>query len=147
MDYFICGNTFLLAELYYFSILLQMRYLSSGTKINKLTKQYGNKLAVDRFSATFTEVLMDCLVQMAQVRYIMRICATYYVPHRGILLDGVSISTLGEDYRAFRIFTTKLRYPDFTAWDFMMYLSSLRFAKLTAILDVKICWRWWDFMR
>jgi ABC-2 type transport system ATP-binding protein len=106
-------------------------------KINKLTKQYGNKLAVDRFSATFTEGINGLLGANGSGKTtLMRMMCDILRPTSGeVLLDGVSISTLGEDYRELLGYLPQNfgYYPDFTAWDFMMYLSSLKgLPKLTA---------------
>ncbi len=106
-------------------------------KINKLTRQYGNKLAVDRFSATFTEGINGLLGANGSGKTtLMRMMCDILRPTSGeVLLDGVSISTLGEDYRELLGYLPQNfgYYPDFTAWDFMMYLSSLKgLPKLTA---------------
>lgn len=52
-----------------------------------------------------------------------------------VLLDGVNIRDLAEGYRELLGYLPQNfgYYPDFTAWDFMMYLSSLKgLPKLTA---------------
>ena len=105
--------------------------------INKLTKQYGNKLAVDRFSATLTEGVNGLLGANGSGKTtLMRMMCDILRPTSGeVLLDGVSISTLGEDYRERLGYLPQNfgYYPGFTAWDFMMYLASLKgLPKLTA---------------
>lgn len=106
-------------------------------KIDKVTKQYGNKLAVDRFSATITEGINALLGANGSGKTtLMRMMCDILNPTSGeVLLNGVSISTLGEDYRELLGYLPQNfgYYPDFTAWDFMMYLSSLKgLSKLTA---------------
>jgi ABC-2 type transport system ATP-binding protein len=106
-------------------------------KIDKLTKQYGNKIAVDRFSATFTEGINGLLGANGSGKTtLMRMMCDILRPTSGeVLLDGVNISAMGEDYRELLGYLPQNfgYYPDFTAWDFMMYLAALKgLSKLTA---------------
>ncbi|AKL96498.1 ABC-type multidrug transport system, ATpase component [Clostridium aceticum] len=99
-------------------------------KINKLTKQYGNKLAVDRFSATFTEGINGLLGANGSGKTtLMRMMCDILRPTSGeVLLDGVNITTLDEAYRELLGYLPQNfgYYPDFSAWDFMIYFSSLK---------------------
>lgn len=106
-------------------------------KINKLTKQYGSKLAVDRFSATFTEGINGLLGANGSGKTtLMRIMCDILRPTSGeVLLDGVNITTLDESYRELLGYLPQNfgYYPDFSAWDFMLYFSSLKgLPRLTA---------------
>lgn len=106
-------------------------------KINKLTKQYGNKLAVDRFSATFTEGINGLLGANGSGKTtLMRMLCDILRPTSGeVLLDGVNITTLDEAYRELLGYLPQNfgYYPDFSAWDFMIYFSSLKgLPRLTA---------------
>lgn len=105
--------------------------------IKKITKQYGNKLAVDRLSVTFSEGINGLLGANGSGKTtLMRMMCDILRPTSGdVLLDGVSISTLGEDYREILGYLPQNfgYYPDFSAWDFMIYLSSLKgLPRLTA---------------
>ena len=105
--------------------------------IQSLTQQYGSKLAVDRFSATFTEGVYGLLGANGSGKTtLMRMMCGLLRPTSGeVLLDGVSIKDLGEGYRELLGYLPQNfgYYPDFTALDFMMYLSSLKgLSKLTA---------------
>lgn len=106
-------------------------------KINKLTKQYGSKLAVDRFSATFTEGINGLIGANGSGKTtLMRIMCDILRPTSGeVLLDGVNITTLDESYRELLGYLPQNfgYYPDFSAWDFMLYFSSLKgLPRLTA---------------
>ncbi len=105
--------------------------------IQSLTKQYGSKLAVDRFSANLSEGIYGLLGANGSGKTtLMRILCDLLRPTSGeVLLDGVNIRDLDEGYRELLGYLPQNfgYYPDFTAWDFMMYLSSLKgLPKLTA---------------
>lgn len=105
--------------------------------IQSLTKQYGSNLAVDHFSVVFTEGIYGLLGANGSGKTtLMRMMCGLLKPTSGeILLDGVGIQSLGESYRELLGYLPQNfgYYPDFTAWDFMMYLSSLKgLAKITA---------------
>lgn len=99
-------------------------------KINKITKQYGNKLAVDRFSTTFTEGINGLLGANGSGKTtLMRIMCDVLRPTSGeVLLDGVNITTLDETYRELLGYLPQNfgYYPDFSGWDFMIYFSALK---------------------
>ncbi len=99
-------------------------------KITNITKQYGNKLAVDRLSARFCEGINGLLGANGSGKTtLMRMMSDILHPTSGeVLLDGVSISMLGEDYREILGYLPQNfgYYPDFSAWNFMIYLSSLK---------------------
>lgn len=98
--------------------------------IQSLTKQYGSKLAVDHFSANLSEGIYGLLGANGSGKTtLMRIMCDLLRPTSGeVLLDGVNIRDLGEGYRERLGYLPQNfgYYPDFTAWDFMMYLSSLK---------------------
>lgn len=105
--------------------------------IQSLTKQYGSKLAVDRFSASFTEGIYGLLGAngSGKTTLMRMICAILRPTSGEVLLDGVNITALDEGYRELLGYLPQNfgYYPDFTAWDFMLYLSSLKgLPKLTA---------------
>ncbi|OCN03429.1 ABC transporter ATP-binding protein [Clostridium sp. W14A] len=98
--------------------------------IKSLTKQYGSKLAVDRFSAVFTEGIYGLLGANGSGKTtLMRMMCALLRPTAGeIMLDDVNITDLDESYREILGYLPQNfgYYPDFTAWDFMLYLSSLK---------------------
>lgn len=105
--------------------------------IQSLTKQYRSKLAVDRFSASFTQGIYGLLGANGSGKTtLMRMMCAILRPTSGeVLLDGVNITALDESYRELLGYLPQNfgYYPDFTAWDFMLYLSSLKgLPKLTA---------------
>jgi len=105
--------------------------------IESLTKQYGTKLAVDCFSAVFTEGIYGLLGANGSGKTtLMRMMCALLRPTTGaVMLDGVNITDLEEGYREMLGYLPQNfgYYPDFTAWDFMLYLSSLKgLPKLTA---------------
>lgn len=102
-----------------------------------MTKQYGSKLAVDRFSSTFSEGINGLLGANGSGKTtLMRIMCDILRPTSGeVLLDGVNITTLDESYRELLGYLPQNfgYYPDFSAWDFMQYFSSLKgLPRLTA---------------
>ncbi len=105
--------------------------------IQSLTKQYGSKLAVDRFSTNLSEGIYGLLGANGSGKTtLMRMMCGLLRPTSGeVLLDGVNINDLDEGYRELLGYLPQNfgYYPDFTAWDFMLYLSSLKgLPKLTA---------------
>lgn len=105
--------------------------------IQSLTKQYGSKLAVDRFSTNLSEGIYGLLGANGSGKTtLMRMMCDLLRPTSGeVLLDGININDLDESYRELLGYLPQNfgYYPDFTAWDFMLYLSSLKgLPKLTA---------------
>lgn len=99
-------------------------------ELDRLTKQYGSKIAVDRVSARLAPGVYGLLgANGAGKTTIMRMICGILRPTSGeIRLDGVSIAELGGEYR------TRLGYlpqdfgyyPEFTALDFMEYMAALK---------------------
>lgn len=99
-------------------------------KLDRLSKQFGSTIAVDRVSAVFTPGVYGLLgANGAGKTTLMRMICDVLSPTSGqLLFDGRDIARLGESYR------TKLGYlpqdfgyyPDFTALDFMLYLAALK---------------------
>lgn len=105
--------------------------------INHISKSYGNKLAVNDFSATMTDGVYALLgPNGAGKTTIMRILCDILRPSSGeVLLDGISIHSLGEEYRQQLGYLPQNfgYYPNFTGWDFMMYFAALKgLPRLTA---------------
>ena len=97
--------------------------------IDRLTKQFGASIAVDRVSATLRPGVYGLLgANGAGKTTLMRMLCDVLKPTSGsVLYDGVDIAALGADYRALLGYLPQDfgYYPDFTALDFMRYLASL----------------------
>ena len=98
--------------------------------IDRLTKQFGASIAVDRVSATLRPGVYGLLgANGAGKTTLMRMLCDVLKPTSGsVLYDGVDIAALGADYRALLGYLPQDfgYYPDFTALDFMRYLASLK---------------------
>lgn len=99
-------------------------------ELDRLTKQYGPKIAVDRVSAILRPGVYGLLgANGAGKTTIMRMICGILRPSSGeIRLDGKSISDLGGDYRARLGYLPQDfgYYPEFTALDFMEYMAALK---------------------
>ena len=98
--------------------------------IDRLTKQYKNKIAVDRFEAKLNEGIYGLLgANGAGKTTLMRMICDIQKPTSGqIKYNGKNNQKLGEDYRALIGYLPQDfgYYPDFTAYDFLMYISALK---------------------
>ena len=98
--------------------------------IERLSKQYKNKIAVDRVSAVMTNGIYGLLgANGAGKTTLMRMVCGILVPSGGeVKADGRDILSMGEAYR------DKLGYlpqdfgyyPNFSAMEFMRYIASLK---------------------
>ena len=99
-------------------------------ELDRLTKQYGPKIAVDRVSATLRPGAYGLLgANGAGKTTIMRMICGILRPSSGeINLDGRSIAELGGEYRARLGYLPQDfgYYPEFTALDFMEYMAALK---------------------
>lgn len=109
-------------------------------KVDRLTKQYKNKIAVDRISFQFKEGVY-CLLGAngAGKTTFMRMLCGILMPTGGeVSFDGISVET--EEYRSCLGYLPQDfgYYPNFTGWDFLMYMASLKgFGKKQAMHRVK----------
>lgn len=98
--------------------------------IDRLTKQYRNKIAVDRFTAAFTGGVYGLLGPNGSGKTtLMRMLADILMPTSGdIVLDGTSVYQLDEEYRNLIGYLPQDFgvYNNFTAIDFLMYISSAK---------------------
>ena len=98
-------------------------------KVTQLTKQYGLKTAVDHLDITLSNGVYGLLgANGAGKTTLMRLLCNIQTPTFGkITLDGKDISVLGERYRNLLGYLPQhfRYYPEFTAWDFLMYVATL----------------------
>lgn len=98
--------------------------------IDRLTKQYKNKIAVDRFSMNLKPGIYGLLgANGAGKTTLMRMICDIQKPTSGqIKYNGTDISKLGERYRDILGYLPQDfgYYPDFTANDFLMYIATLK---------------------
>lgn len=99
-------------------------------KLDRLTKQFGSAIAVDRLSATLMPGVYGLLgANGAGKTTLMRMICDVLKPTSGsVIWNGVPIERLGERYRSVLGYLPQDfgYYPDFTALDFMLYLSALK---------------------
>ncbi|MCM1044980.1 MAG: ABC transporter ATP-binding protein [Candidatus Gastranaerophilales bacterium] len=99
-------------------------------KIDRVTKQYKNKIAVDRISEVLEYGVYGLLGENgAGKTTLMRMICGILSPSSGeIKLDGKEILGLGEEYRDLLGYLPQDfgYYPNFTAWNFMLYIASLK---------------------
>lgn len=97
---------------------------------DRLTKQYRNKIAIDRISAALSNGVYGLLgANGAGKTTLMRMACGVLDPTSGdILLDGQSINEMGEAYRSILGYLPQDfgYYPDFTAKEFMCYVAALK---------------------
>ena len=87
--------------------------------LDRLTKHYGSKIAVDCVSATLKPGVYGLLgANGAGKTTLMRmLCAILESTSGEVLLNGKEITSLGADYRY---------YPNYTAMEFLMYVAALK---------------------
>ena len=99
-------------------------------RLDRLTKQFGSAIAVDRLSATLTPGVYGLLgANGAGKTTLMRMICDVLKPTSGsVIWNGTPIERLGERYRSVLGYLPQDfgYYPDFTALDFMLYLSALK---------------------
>ena len=99
-------------------------------KVTQLTKQYGLKTAVDHLDITLSNGVYGLLgANGAGKTTLMRLLCNIQTPTFGkITFDGKDISVLGERYRNLLGYLPQhfRYYPEFTAWDFLMYVATLK---------------------
>lgn len=99
-------------------------------QLDRLTKQFGPAIAVDRLSATLTPGIYGLLgANGAGKTTLMRMLCDVLRPTSGsIVWNGAPIERLGERYRSVLGYLPQDfgYYPNFTALDFMLYLSALK---------------------
>ncbi|MCB2339154.1 ABC transporter ATP-binding protein [Clostridium estertheticum] len=98
--------------------------------IERLTKQYGNKIAVDKLSLDLKEGIYGLLgANGAGKTTLMRVICGVLTPTSGeVKLNGKNNIDMGEEYRDLIGYLPQDfgYYPDFTAKEFMLYVASLK---------------------
>ncbi len=96
--------------------------------VDRLTKQYKNKIAVDRISFRFREGVYGLLgANGAGKTTLMRMLCGILTPTGGeVSFDGVDVDT--EEYRGVLGYLPQDfgYYPNFTGWDFLLYMAALK---------------------
>ena len=97
---------------------------------DRLTKEYGAKIAVDRVSAALGPGVHGLLgANGAGKTTLMRMACGVLRPTSGeVRFDGAPIERMGGDYRALLGYLPQDfgYYPEFTALDFMEYMAALK---------------------
>lgn len=95
---------------------------------DRITKQYRNKIAVDRMSFTLTRGVTGLLgANGAGKTTLMRILCGILVPDSGtVTCDGMNVET--EEYRDILGYLPQEFgcYPEFTGKDFLLYMSAVK---------------------
>ncbi len=96
--------------------------------VDRISKQYKNKIAVDRVSVTLGQGVHGLLgANGAGKTTLMRVICGILKPDSGtISFDGMDVS--GENYRAVLGYLPQDfgYYPEFTGLDFLLYMSALK---------------------
>lgn len=113
-----------------------------------LTKQFGSKTAVKDLNITLTNGVYGLLgANGAGKTTLMRLLCNLQAPTSGqIFLGGKNIAGLGERYRALLGYLPQHfgYYPDFSAQDFLLYVSALKgLEEKAARKNQRNCWRRW----
>ena len=98
--------------------------------LDRLTKQYGSKIALDRINATFEPGIYGLLgANGAGKTTMMRCVCDILKPTSGeVTFNGTNIREMGESYRAVIGYLPQDfgYYPNFTAMNFLLYMASLK---------------------
>ena len=98
--------------------------------LDRLTREYGSKIAVDRVSATLAPGVYGLLgANGAGKTTLMRMVCGVLRPTSGeVRYDGAPVARMGDAYRALLGYLPQDfgYYPEFTALDFMEYMAALK---------------------
>ncbi len=96
--------------------------------VDRLTKQYRNKIAVDRISFSFHEGIYGLLGAngAGKTTFMRMICGILTPTHGSVAFGGIDVSA--EEYRAGLGYLPQDfgYYPNFTGWDFLLYMAALK---------------------
>lgn len=97
---------------------------------DRLTKQYGSKIAVDRMSATLKPGVYGLLgANGAGKTTLMRMLCAILEPTSGeVYFDGKEVTAMGAGYRNILGYLPQNfgYYPNYTAEEFLMYIAALK---------------------
>ena len=98
--------------------------------VDRLTKHYGSKIAVDQVSATLKPGVYGLLGAngAGKTTFMRMLCAVLESTSGEVFLDGKDIIAMGADYRNVLGYLPQDfgYYPGYTAMEFLMYISALK---------------------
>lgn len=98
--------------------------------LDRVTKQYKNKIAVDRLSTNLKEGVYGLLGAngAGKTTLLRMICGILETSSGEIKVNGEDIGAMGENYRDMLGYLPQDfgYYPNFTAMEFMLYIASLK---------------------
>ena len=96
--------------------------------VDRLTKQYKNKIAVDRISFDFRKGAYGLLGAngAGKTTFMRMLCGILQPTGGNVVFDGIDVAT--EEYRSVLGYLPQDfgYYPNFTGMDFMLYLAALK---------------------
>ncbi len=96
--------------------------------VDRISKQYQNKIAVDRISLTFTKGIYGLLGAngAGKTTFMRMICGVLRSDSGTITMDGMDVTT--EEYRSWLGYLPQDfgYYPEFTGMDFLLYMAVLK---------------------
>lgn len=98
--------------------------------LDRLTKHYGSKIAVDRVSAVLEPGVYGLLGAngAGKTTLLRMMCAVLEATSGQVLLDGKDVVSMGKDYRNVLGYLPQDfgYYPNYTAMEFLLYVSALK---------------------
>lgn len=98
--------------------------------LDQVTKQYGKRAVVDKFSCTLTHGVYGLLGDngAGKTTLLRMICGILELSDGEILLDGCNICRMGTEYRRMLGYLPQNfgYYPEFTARRFLLYMAALK---------------------
>ena len=99
-------------------------------KLDRVTKQYKEKMAVDHISVSFANGVYGLLGEngAGKTTLLRMICSLLPSGEGEIVCNGIPIQKMGREYRRLLGYLPQEfgYYPEFTPWRYLMYLASLK---------------------